>query len=114
PKPGTESPSPEKTERSCCCACGTGCGPCCCCSGGAEKPDPPPDAERPWHWVASIQVQTCYGAGPASLPELPPGLPITRAATPFRVEPILGPVHLPSPIGVTFAEAPPTPPPRAA
>jgi hypothetical protein len=100
----------KKTERKCCCACGDGCGPCCCCSGGAEPAEPPQD-EPAWHWVASVQVQKCFGHGPAGLSDLPPGLPVTRNVD-RHFQAAVDVIHFMPVALITVTMIPPTPPPR--
>jgi hypothetical protein len=103
---------PIKAERKCRCACGDGCGPCCCCSGETQ-PAPAPDHENEWHWIASLEVQKCFGIGLAGVTDLPPGLPMEQFASCISVVPLTEAIH-PSPeFAVSISGVPPTPPPRA-
>jgi hypothetical protein len=101
-------------KRKCCCACGDGCGPCCCCSGESRPAVPPLDAEAEWHWVASVQMQKCFGFSPLGTADLPPGLPVEWSVSHVHFASIVDVVrNAPIPaIAVSFR--PPFPPPRAA
>jgi len=107
----TTAAPPIKAERKCHCACGEGCGPCCCCSGETQ-PAPAPDAEKEWRWIASLEVQKCFGVGPAGVTDLPPGLPMARSASHIAISPVIDSIH-PSPVvAICISGSPPTPPPR--
>jgi hypothetical protein len=101
---------PIKAERKCRCACGDGCGPCCCCSGETQ---PMPEAGNEWHWIASLEVQKCFGVGLAGVTDLPPGLPMEQFVSCISVVPVTEAIH-PSPeFAISISGVPPTPPPRA-
>jgi hypothetical protein len=116
PKSPVESASaPIKADgkRKCCCACGDGCGPCCCCSGESRPAAPPSDAETEWHWVASVQMQKCFGFSPLGIADLPPGLPVEWSVNHVYLDPIVENVPIAPITTVAVSFRPPIPPPRA-
>jgi hypothetical protein len=123
PLPSTESVAPssatiaKKSDRKCRCACGGGCGTVCCCCGDSAPPADEPvapssDTETKWHWVASVQAQKCHGIGPASLIDLPPGLPTVQPVSHIHLDLATASVHLSPITAVSVSGSPPTPPPR--
>jgi hypothetical protein len=115
PSPAAESVPPvAKPAKKCCCACGGGCGEVCCCCGGTAEPagDEPVADDSGWHWVPTVQVQKCYGAGPSGLPDLPPSLPVVRTITRLH-NAAAAEFVVPRPaIATSLTVSPPTPPPR--
>jgi hypothetical protein len=114
PKPATPPQAAAKPVRTCHCACGGGCGPCCCCCSGDNEPadQPTSPAESELHWLGSVQLQKCFGIGPAAFADLPPGLPVVRTYHDCHADPAFDAVTLSAAIAAVIPTSPPTPPPR--
>jgi hypothetical protein len=114
-KTNAAMPTAAKAEKKCHCACGGGRGEhCCCCSGETPEADPSPGGEQPWHWFASVQMQRCFGIGPAGFPDLPPGLPMVQSTGYCHIDSQVELIHLSPDTFDIVRGRPPTPPPRAA
>jgi hypothetical protein len=60
-----------------------------------------------------MQLQKCFGVGPAGMPDLSPCLLVVRSVSNIHFTPLIGAIRLTPICAVPVSSRPPTPPPRA-
>ena len=115
-QPAAAKPVEKKAEPVCDCGCGRG-ADCCCCGGKKPKADPPAEADPPaktaWRWTSSVEMQKCFGIGPAAFANLPPAIPVVRTVHRLTAEPTFETAIPSGTVSLQLTISPPTPPPRS-